>query len=152
LHGLEFGMDGALRDITQAVYELQKARSDELGVWVFVSEDHLDSGPQFAYHSIYGNSAYWTVMDEHGGSHPDFATQSMKAIFAWHAIMGDRYSQQALDDLGPQLQTNLGFYAGRYMATEEPNEALTLNTNAVILQSLAYITAGPIHKWKVAPD
>ena len=36
-----------------------------------------------------------------------------------------------------------GIWAGRYDATWEPNRVLSLNTNAVVLEALAYRVRGP---------
>ncbi|MEM8980342.1 MAG: DUF3131 domain-containing protein [Pseudomonadota bacterium] len=151
LHGLEFGLTGSIGGLTYHVYDLQKQRSHEVSRLVFVSEDHLDRAPYFAYNSIYGNERFWTVMDEEGHEHPDAETQSMKAVFAWFALFQDDYATAALEALAPQLQTDRGWFAGLYSASNTPNTALTLNTNAIILQSLAYITHGPIHQWD-APE
>ena len=37
-----------------------------------------------------------------------------------------------------------GRYAGRYEVDGRPNRAVTANTNAVVLESLAYIARGPV--------
>jgi hypothetical protein len=41
-----------------------------------------------------------------------------------------------------------GVFAGFYEASQQPNRALTLNTNAIILEALLYNqTAQPIEAW-----
>ena len=41
-----------------------------------------------------------------------------------------------------------GWYGGQYEASGKPNKAITANTNAVVLESLAYIERGPFVRYQ----
>jgi Protein of unknown function (DUF3131) len=41
-----------------------------------------------------------------------------------------------------------GWFAGRYEATGKPNKSVNGNTNAVILESLAYIRKGSLVRYR----
>ncbi len=59
--------------------------------------------------------------------------------------MRDPYSKQLLDAV-KHLQSERGWYAGLFEADGSPNEILTLNTNAVVLEALHYKVFGPLYR------
>jgi hypothetical protein len=60
----------------------------------------------------------------------------------WSALFAGDYPDRLLA-AAEALATDGGVYAGRYDATGEVNRALALNTNAIVLEALAYRTHGP---------
>ena len=68
---------------------------------------------------------------------------STKASFGWWALMQDDYSNKLLNAV-KHLQSDLGWYAGLFESDLSANEILTLNTNAVVLESLHYKNFGPL--------
>jgi len=144
LMALEIGLDGEARLLARRVYEAQRARFKRQGIVTAVSEDHIDQAPHFLYASVTGNGRDWAVLDEHGTRFDGLRTLSTKAAIAWSVLFDDAYADQLRDSVAALAHPNQGWHAGRYETTGQDNTALTLNTNAVILEAMHYITAGPL--------
>ncbi len=62
------------------------------------------------------------------------------------------YTGQLYDGLRWLADPEQGVFAGTYEQTQEPNRALTLNTNGIILEALLYSHLGqPLEAWAHAP-
>ena len=68
----------------------------------------------------------------------------MKAAFGWHALYRSAYTTRLLTAAAPLHDKDKGFYAGLYEEGGAPNKAITANTNAVVLESLAFIAGGKL--------
>jgi hypothetical protein len=148
LDGLEYGWDINSRELAYRVYQVQKMRYKKTGVPVAVSEDHVDTAPYFVYNSIYANSNKWICYAENGDEANDFKSFSTKAAFAWATLYNDDYSAVLTDNLEGLFDEKKGWYAGRYDKSGKINQALTANTNAVVLESINYKLNGPLLKQK----
>lgn len=142
LAGLEFGWDAATRELAWRVYRAQEERFRKTGVPTAVTEDHLDRAPYFAYNSVYSDGQAWNTVTEKGQSIPELRTLSVKAAFGWYALYQSEYAAKLVGSLEGLYDPDKGWYAGRYEADGSPNRVLTANTNAVVLESLAYIAHG----------
>ncbi|MFM2356119.1 MAG: hypothetical protein RLZZ528_1855 [Pseudomonadota bacterium] len=157
LIGLEMGFDAESALLAAQVYRAQEARFSQTGIPTMVSEDHLDREPWFVYSSVQSDGTDWAVLTDLGQAFPQYRTVSTKAAFAWHALYGTDYSALVRKAVlagtgdgagaGPQgvaATGKDGLWAGVYEAGGQPNAVLSLNTNAVVLEALAYQTAGPL--------
>ncbi|MGH1578572.1 DUF3131 domain-containing protein [Planktotalea sp.] len=142
--GLEFGFDSRSRKFATAIYKAQEARFQNNGVLTAVSETHLDEAPYFAYSSIWGGGAAWSVLSFKGERMDSRRTISTKAAFGWDALFGTEYTQTLLDAVTPLGDPEQGFPEGLYEIDKSTNESITANTNAVVLASLAFRVAGPL--------
>jgi hypothetical protein len=70
---------------------------------------------------------------------------STKGSFGWWALMQDDYSQKLLNAV-KHLQSDRGWYAGLFESDLSANEILTMNTNAVVLESIHYKNFGPMFR------
>lgn len=147
LHGLEMGLSGETRVLASRIYEAQESRHQRTGQMTMVSEDNLDRAPYFVYSSVFSNGTPWAVVDEDGQQFPQMRTVSLKAAFAWDALYRTEYTSSVRESLAG-LATEGGWAAGRYEATGEVNSALTLNTNAVVLEAMHYIARGPLWSYR----
>lgn len=143
LEGLELGFNHESRLLASRVYQAQEARFDVTGTFTMVSEDHLSQAPHFLYSSVFSNGDAWAVITESGERYDDLRTLSTKAIFGWDALFSTDYTAQLREEIEDLATPGQGWFAGRYEATGEPNDILTLNTNAVILEALHYRAHGP---------
>lgn len=67
---------------------------------------------------------------------------SSKAAYLWHAVRPNAYSTRLITTLRREARTASGFKSALYLASQTPTSNYAdLNTNAVILQSLAHILA-----------
>lgn len=151
LEGVELGFNHESQLLASRIYQAQEARYEATGIPTMVSEDHLSQAPHFLYSSVYSNGDPWAVITESGERHDDLRTVSTKAVFGWDALFATDYTamlRQSVEDLAVHGE---GWYAGRFEATGQPNDILTLNTNAVILEALHYRANGPFLAMDVEP-
>jgi hypothetical protein len=144
LEGIEFGWDARTLPLAQSVLLAQMKRRDATGILTAVSEDNIDRPPYFIYGAVIDGDRPWATVAPDGtdaGAHRAFST---KAALGWAYLFSGPYSKDLLAGVAGLVDPEKGFFAGRYEADGTPNKALTLNTNAVILEILAYETRGPL--------
>lgn len=143
LAALEYGWDARLADLAWRVYRAQERRHEETGLLTAVTEDHLDREPYFVYSTVVGNGEPWAVLTDAGEPAEGVRTLSTKAAIGWDALYATPYTAQLAEAVAG-LRTSEGWGAGLYEEIEEPNDVLTANTNAVILESLHWRAFGPM--------
>jgi hypothetical protein len=148
LMGLEFGWTRHSAELAWRVYRAQEERFRNTGVRTAVTEDHVDQAPFFLYNSVYSGGRRWAAVTEKGEAVPKLRTLSTKAAFAWHALYRTPYTTQLVEAVAPAHDPAKGWYAGIYEASGQVNKSLTANTNAVVLESLAYIARGPVLRYR----
>lgn len=142
LDGIEFGWDEASREFAWRVYQAQERRYRQTGVLTAVSEDHLDQAPYFVYNTVFSDGIPWNCVDSQGNPAPRFRTLSTKAAFGWYALYRTAYARNLVDRVRELRDPERGWFSGLYEMPEEPNRAITCNTNAIVLESLCYIRQG----------
>ncbi|WP_427913075.1 DUF3131 domain-containing protein [Ramlibacter sp. MMS24-I3-19] len=144
LQGLELGWTRRSRELAWRVYRAQEKRFQATGTLTAVSEDHVDQAPFFVYGAVWADGKPWSVVTSKGEPVPQLRTLSTKAAFAWHALLRTPYTQQLVAAVAALNDPAGGWYGGRYEAGGQPNQSLNANTNAVVLESLAYMAYGPL--------
>lgn len=144
LMGLELGWGTATRELAWRVYRAQEQRAARSGVLTAATEDHLDRAPHFAWYAVHDGGRQWIPVDEQGREVPGGRTLSTKAAFGWHALLRTPYTARLVEALAPHADPVRGWPAGLREEDGRPNAAYALNTNAVVLESLAYIARGPL--------
>lgn len=145
LDGIEFGFLGnQMRDHAARVFEVQKRRYQATGQLTAVTEDNIDGPPYFLYNTVFSNGVAWATITEKNELHPDKRSISTKAAFGWRYIFPDDPYAQQLFEVAKGLMSpdGGGFFAGLYEETNEPNRALTGNTNGLIMEILYYKARG----------
>ena len=142
LEGMELGWGRHGRELAWRVYKAQEARARRTGIPTAVSEDHLDQAPFFAYNAVHAAGKPWIAVNEKGEELPGLRTLSVKAAFAWHALYRTPYTQTLVKAVAGLHDPARGWFAGRYEEAGRANEALSANTNAVVLESLAFMQRG----------
>lgn len=144
LDGIEFGFLGKQQEFAEKVFEVQRRRYLATGQLTAVTEDNIDGPPYFLYNTVYSNGNAWATITEKNELYPELRSISTKAALGWRYIFPQsEYAQQLF-----QVATGLmspdggGFYAGLYEETNEPNKALTGNTNGLIMEILYYKARG----------
>jgi len=140
---LEMGLDSESNLLAYQVYRAQEKRYLDTGLRTMVSEDHVDKKPYFLYGTVFGNGKNWAVLGEDGTSYPELRTVSLKSAFAWNAIYNTKYTRETVASLDKLQSTGIGWMAGLYETSRQPNSAVSLNTNAVVLEALHYTVFGP---------
>ena len=116
LDGLEFGFDRSSRELAWRVARAQEARFRKTGIPIAVGKDD------------------------------DTLSLSTQAAIGWHALYGTPYTQRLVERVAPLFDAEKGWYSGLNQSTGKPNHAITANTNAIVLESLCYMQAGPLLK------
>lgn len=144
LDGIEFGLEGALKEYAANVLEVQKRRFDATGQLTSVSEDNIDQAPYFLYNTVYANGNSWATITDENKPYPQLRSISTKAAFGWRYLYPNHaYAQQVFDAVKDlRSPDGGGFYAGLYEETKQPNKSLTGNTNGLILEILYYKARG----------
>jgi hypothetical protein len=144
LDALEQGLDSVTLPVARALLRAQERRAASVGRPVAVSEEALDRAPWFSYSAVLDASGKaWSPLAPGGAPAPGALTFSTKAAVAWAALFQGSYPDRLLREAEELAVPGEGLLAGRYDATWEPNRVLALNTNAVVLEALAYRARGP---------
>ena len=142
LDALEHGFDATTLPIARALLRVQERRFAETGKLTAISEDALDRAPWFAYSAVLNGDERWTAFAPDGTPVPQYLGFSTKAAVGWAVLFAGDYPDR-LASAGRELVGARGVYAGRYDRDGATNRALSLNTNAVVLEALAYRARGP---------
>ncbi len=148
LDGLEFGWDAVSRELAWRVFRAQEARFRATGRVTAATEDHIDKAPYFVYNTIYSDGRSWNAITDTGADASAFRAVSVKAAFAWRALYECAYSRKLLQTVLPLRDPARGWFSGVYEVDGKPNKALNTNTNAVVLESLAFMKRGPVIRYR----
>ncbi|MGB7445068.1 MAG: DUF3131 domain-containing protein [Coleofasciculaceae cyanobacterium] len=144
LDGIEFGFQGDIADYATRILEVQKRRYEQTGQLTAVTEDNIDQAPYFLYNTVFANGVAWATITENNEQHPELRSISTKAAIGWHYLYPENDYGQKLFEAVKDLRSpdGGGFFAGIYEETNQPNKALTGNTNGLILEILYYKARG----------
>lgn len=143
LDGLEFGLDSATADLARSILAAQERRYLATRRITAVSEDAIDRKPGFAYSAVVNGDDEWTAFLPDGTRAPHDLGFSVKAALAWAVLFSGTYPDELFDAAVAVGGDADGLFAGRYDEGGEINRAVSLNTNAVVLEALAYRARGP---------
>ena len=143
LWALELGLPKAAQTQVTNLMKLQEQRFQRTGILTAVNEDSLDRAPYFLYYGVLTDGSLWQPVTAHGKV-SNLRFVSTKAAFAWKALMpGSRYGDRLRQAAQPLFDPKRGYYSGRYENSQDGiNEAMNVNTNAIILESLLYQARG----------
>ncbi|QFS50525.1 DUF3131 domain-containing protein [Nostoc sphaeroides] len=152
LDGLESGFKALPAEYAAKLLQAQQRRyqaTNQLTAW---SEDNLDREPWFVYNCIFVNGELWKSIDSSGKDAAAFRGSSIKAAIGWHMLFQTRYTEKLYKGMRWLADPNRGVFAGFYEQTQEPNRALTVNTNGIVLEALLYRRVGkPLAVWANEP-
>ncbi|NEY91747.1 DUF3131 domain-containing protein [Tabrizicola oligotrophica] len=149
LHLLELQDSPTSSFLADCVDSLQRRLANEIGQAVAPSESPLDKSPWFTYQGfdLRRLDDPWRV--EFGAKSDDIRwngkleslkATSTKAAYLWHALRPNAHSLHLLRSLRAKARHDTGFDSAVYVASQTPTMGYSdLNTNAVILQSIAYM-------------
>jgi hypothetical protein len=146
LDGIEFGWDRVSQELAWRVYQVQEKRYQDTGILTAVSEDNVDEEPYFVYNTVFTSGKAWNAITEDGRDASALKTISTKAAFGWHMLYDTDYTKQLIDKVKTAYDPQKGWYSGIYEASDEPNTAITANTNGIVLEALAFRQTGQLLK------
>jgi hypothetical protein len=147
---VELGPSPYATVIADVLGERQQKRYEETGKLTSVSETPIDRAPWFTYQGYdltRQGEAAWTVYPyatDKKWQTPTFADENRvinaKAAFLWYAVQPTPYTEKVWNYVREQARSGkYGFHPGVYEATKSPSTNIDLNTNATILEAIAYI-------------
>jgi hypothetical protein len=149
---LELGHSARSRILADALNAAQQQRYAETGHLTSVSESPIDKQPWFTYQG-YNLDSYagprWpvdSVVTERKWATKEFAETyrmiSSKAAYLWLAERGDAYTTKLRNFISTKAPSGqYGFYPGIYEHSGKPPRIIDVNTNATVLESIAFILA-----------
>ena len=152
LDGVEFGWDRISKEFAHRVYLAQLRRWENTNQLTAVSEDNIDQAPYFVYNTVYSSGKAWNAITEDGEDASEFRTISTKAAFGWDALYNTEYTNLLINKVKDLHDEDKGWFSGWYEVLDEPNKAITANTNGIILETLAYRQFGSLVAMQSAPD
>lgn len=134
-----------LRQRAQAVYQAQAWRWQSQGVLTARASYVLNQAPWRIDNAIFANGYPWNVLTETGQYRPELALIATRAVFGLWVLWDSPYTD-ALMRLGRfPYDEQRGWYEGRFENNAQYNPALTLTTNAMVLEALLYkVNNGPL--------
>jgi hypothetical protein len=148
LDGLESGFKALPVDFAGRLLQAQQRRyqaTKQLTAW---SEENLDKAPWFVYNSIFVDGQPWKTIDESGKDSAALRGSSVKAAVGWHVLFRTAYTERLYKGMRWLADPNQAVFAGFYEETQQPNRAITVNTNGIILEGLLYSKVGrPLEVW-----
>jgi hypothetical protein len=148
LDGIESGFKALPVEFAGRVLQAQQQRylaTKQLTAW---SEENLDKAPWFVYNSIFVDGQPWKTIDESGKDAAALRGSSVKAAVGWHVLFRTVYTEKLYKGMRWLADPNQAVFAGFYEETQQPNRAITVNTNGIILEALLYSKVGrPLEVW-----
>ncbi len=149
LEAIELGMSPESEYLADVLFAAQLEEYDETGNLTCVSEGPIDRAPWFTYQGIQFDAPgrIWATdtvasLPEHRS--PEFRKKnhvvSSKAAYLWAAYKNHDYCDLLVDYVRERARTDNGFASSIYRETGKATATYAdINTNAIILQSIAQI-------------
>lgn len=154
LSGLEYGWElpGADREIIRQqrqrasnVYRAQELRWQREGILTARSDFTLAAPPWHVNDTLFANGYAWNTLADDGKWVPTLAQVSTRAVFGLWALWQTPFTDALMQMTRLQYDDKRGWYEGRVEATGDYNRAITLSTNAMVLEALLFkANMGPL--------
>ncbi|MEI2266360.1 DUF3131 domain-containing protein [Erwinia sp. CGal63] len=147
LSGIEYGWElpGADRDIIKVlrqrasnVYRVQEKRWEKENILTARSDFALAAPPWHVNDTIFANGYAWNTLADDGAWLPRLAQVSTRAVFGLWALWDTPFTQNLMKMTRLQNDPARGWFEGRVEATGSYNRAITLSTNAMVLEALFF--------------
>lgn len=150
---VEIGVDNETLFLADMLYAAQIGRFNETGKLTCVSEGNLDQAPWFTYQSCQfepGGKPRWMIDTNNADNlalvrkkGDSLRAVSTKGCFLWSAARPGVYSNMLLEYARRKAaDSRLGFKSNIYEATGTATTCSDINTNGIILETIAYIMGG----------
>ncbi|WP_421903673.1 DUF3131 domain-containing protein [Maridesulfovibrio sp.] len=147
----DWKIDPKSLQLARSIYVVQKSRYESKGLLTARAAHNLDRPPYFVIDSIFALGDPFVTMDKSGNPRPKQACVSSGASFQLWAMFEGKYTDMLMDAVEPLFDQYGGWYAGFYEDGGAANKAISLNDNAVILESMAFVLNGPLFKPNLHP-
>lgn len=152
LEAMELGMSKESAYLAEVLYAAQFEEFQDTGRFIAVSEGPIDLEPWFTYQGLQLDAKKRTWALDTVGHDDRYMTPafwekhlvlSSKAAFLWNAYKPVEHSHRVLDEVRQTTRTRFGFASSTFDHNGRVTATYTdINTNAVILQSIAHMLVG----------
>lgn len=145
LSGLELGFDARSGEIAWRIMQIQQQRTGESARHPAISTDYAEQAPDYV-NALPGaqplprDAQSDNLPQEPLTAHP---LQSTRSAFSWYALFRNRWSEEKRQLMLPMLEPGRGWKAG-FNPDNSINARIDADTNAVVLESLTYISHGQL--------
>ncbi|MEL6616681.1 MAG: DUF3131 domain-containing protein, partial [Bacteroidota bacterium] len=159
LDGLEFnwrdhgtpGRPGAtsaypeLADVARRVMDVQELRYETERILTARADHTLSGEPYFVHDAVWADGYAWNTVAADGSPQLSRALVSTKAAFGMWVLRPGSYTDRLLDAVREVYHGERGWYEGRREKTGGYERALSLSTNAFVLEALLYKESGRLY-------
>lgn len=144
LYGLEFGLQGALRDLAINVLKAQEQRFKTTGQMTVTTEDAVSEPPDYFYYYcvLCSRKPFVVGMATPGKERDRPRWVSTKGAYGWDAILPSDYTRSAVKAVAPAMDPKLGWSSGIYESNGQSTKTVDINTSAVLLEIALYKLRG----------
>lgn len=143
-----FGADDAngeyFRLTAEKVYKVQEKRYLVEGISTARTDHQLNRPPYYIQDAIFGGGYPWSVLSDRGENHARLSLVSTRAVFGMWALWKTPYTDHLMEITRELYDQNRGWYEGRYEISGDYERAMTISTNAMVLEALTYKITGPL--------
>ncbi|MBV4365772.1 DUF3131 domain-containing protein [Erwinia phyllosphaerae] len=147
LSGIEYGWElpGADRDVINLlrqrasnVYRVQEMRWEKEKILTARSDFSISAPPWHVNDTIFANGYAWNTLSDEGKWVPRLAQVSTRAVFGLWTLWDTPFTDALMKMTRLQNDPARGWFEGRVEATGSYNRAITLSTNAMVLEALFF--------------
>lgn len=131
--------------VADNIYRAQEARHASTGILTARTEHQLSGPPYFVYDTLFSDGQPWATITDAGQSVPAAAAVASKAAIGLWVLWNTPYTERLFAAVQSLVRPDRGIAEGRLEQSGEVIDAFTVNTNGIILESLAYKIAGKLH-------
>jgi hypothetical protein len=157
LDGIETGFRALPQSYAEAILRVQMARFQKTQQLTAVAPDAIDRSPFTLQNTVLTHQTPW-ASQQGNQVHQDLRFVSSKAAIGWFVLSPSPYTKRLFELVQTELvqpestQTKQpkagGFPSGFYESLRKPNQALSADTNGIILASLLYRQVNqPLMDW-----
>jgi hypothetical protein len=99
---------------------------------------NINGDPYFVYNTVYTDGKAWKAITEEGIDASIFKTISTKAATGWSVLYQTPYCGTLLAAVKQLYYPEKGWYSGIFEESQQTNDVLTVNTNAIILEAFCF--------------
>ncbi|HFV9293219.1 TPA: DUF3131 domain-containing protein [Serratia fonticola] len=143
LTGLEAGFDINSAEMAWRIVKVQESRYKSREDFTYLSNDYEEQKPAFSGKLLENPLSLTTDTSRSELKHTALQL-STRSVFGWHALFPSPWSESMRRRAIPLLAPGKGWYDGIRAEDQKLSTTLSANTNAMVLESLLYLTQGPL--------
>ncbi|NDV19258.1 DUF3131 domain-containing protein [Pseudodesulfovibrio sp. JC047] len=141
------------RDIAKSVYMVQEERYRREGIMTARSENGVDKPPYAIIGAITAEGRLWPTISRTGEMRYDLSVFSTRAIFGMWSLWNTPYSRFILAAASCCFfEEGRGWYEGRYEKNWRIVKVVSLETNAMVLESILHKLKGQLIRLNKEPS